>query len=94
MKLYISPQVQTILGFDPAEWSHEAWLSNIHVDDRERVRVEDLRSQETGEPFNCEYRMVRPDGRIVWLQDDAVLLPRRPGRTALLAGCSFRRHRP
>ena len=46
----------------------------IHADDRERVLAEDLRAQETGEPFSSEYRMVRPDGRIVWLQDDAVLL--------------------
>ena len=73
-KLYISPQVETILGFDPAEWSHERWQRAIHPDDRERVLAEDVRAQETGEPFSCEYRMVRPDDRVVWLQDDAVLL--------------------
>jgi len=73
-KLYISPQVETILGFDPVEWSHERWRSAIHPNDRERVLAEDTRAQQTGEPFSSEYRMVRPDGRIVWLQDDAVLL--------------------
>jgi PAS domain S-box-containing protein len=73
-KLYVSPQLRTILGFEQAEWSHEGWLEAIHPDDRERVLAMDLLTQENGEPFSCEYRMVRPDGRIVWLQDDAVLL--------------------
>ncbi|MGZ5300240.1 MAG: PAS domain-containing protein [Actinomycetota bacterium] len=77
-KLYVSPQVRTILGFEQTGWSHEGWLRAIHQDDRERVLVEDLRTRENGEPFSCEYRLVRPDGVTVWLQDDAVLL--RDGR--------------
>ncbi len=76
--LYLSPQVRTVLGFEQAGLSHEGWLQAIHPDDRERVVAIDRLTQETGEPFSSEYRMVRPDGRIVWLQDDAVLL--RDGR--------------
>ena len=73
-KLYVSPQVRTIFGFEPTDWTHEGWLEAIHPDDRDRVLAEDLRTQQTGEPFSCEYRLVRPDGGTVWLQDDAVLL--------------------
>jgi PAS domain S-box-containing protein len=82
-KLYVSPQVRSIFGFEPTDWSHEGWLAAIHPDDHERVLAEDLRTQQTGRPFGCgEYRMVRPDGGTVWLQDDAVLL-----RTMLRPPC-------
>jgi PAS domain S-box-containing protein len=73
-QLYISPQVRSTLGYEQEEWSHQGWASAIHPDDRDRVIAEDARSSTTGEPFSCEYRMIRPDGRIVWIQDDAVLL--------------------
>ena len=88
-KLYISPQVRTILGFEPTGWSHEGWLRAIHPDDRERVHAEDLQTQENGEPFSCEYRMVRPDGGIVWLQDDAVLLRDDRGEPLYWQGVRF-----
>ncbi len=88
-KLYVSPQVRTILGFEPAGWSHEGWLQAIHPEDRERVHAEDLKTQENGEPFSCEYRMVRPDGGIVWLQDDAVLLRDDRGEPLYRQGVRF-----
>jgi PAS domain S-box-containing protein len=88
-KLYVSPQVRTILGFEPTEWSHEGWLRAIHPDDREEVLAEDLLTQQNGEPFSCEYRMVRPDGTIVWLQDDAVLLRDDRGQPLYWQGVRF-----
>jgi len=72
--LYISPQIEPILGVRDTASSHEAWLDHIHPDDRDRVRAEDERSARSGEPFAVEYRMRRADGRVVWIQDDAVLL--------------------
>ena len=51
--------------------------------------AEDLHAQQTGEPFSCEYRMVRPDGRIVWLQDDAVLLRDGQGEPLYWQGVRF-----
>ncbi|MGZ6546055.1 MAG: PAS domain-containing protein, partial [Actinomycetota bacterium] len=88
-KLYVSPQVRTIFGFEPTDWTHEGWLEAIHPDDRDRVLAEDLRTQQTGEPFSCEYRMVRPDGGTVWLQDDAVLLRDDRGEPLYWQGVRF-----
>ncbi len=88
-KLYVSPQVRSIFGFEPTDWSHEGWLAAIHPDDHERVLAEDLRTQQTGEPFSCEYRMVRPDGGTVWLQDDAVLLRDDRGEPLYWQGVRF-----
>ncbi len=88
-KLYVSPQVRTIFGFEPTDWTHEGWLEAVHPDDRDRVLAEDLRTQRTGEPFSCEYRMVRPDGGTVWLQDDAVLLRDDRGEPLYWQGVRF-----
>jgi len=46
----------------------------MHPDDRERVLAEDARTNETGEPFDVEYRLITRDGRTVWVLDQAVLL--------------------
>ena len=92
-KLYISPQVETILGFDPAEWSHERWQRAIHPDDRERVLGR-------GPPGAGDRRAVQlriPDGAS---RRPGRLAPGRRraaagrhGRPAVLAGCPVRRHR-
>jgi PAS domain S-box-containing protein len=87
--LYISPQVRTILGFEPMEWTHERWLQGIHPEDRERVLSEHRLTQQSGEAFSSEYRMVQPDGGIVWLQDDAVLLRDDRGEPLCWQGVAF-----
>ncbi len=88
-KLYISPQVETILGFNKTDWTHEGWLEAVHPDDRDRVLAEDVRTERTGEPFSCEYRLVRPDGRTVWVQDSAVLLRDDRGKPLYWQGVRF-----
>jgi PAS domain S-box-containing protein len=73
--LYISPQLKTMVGYDPEAWitDNDFWLKIMLPEDRERVSAEYTHSNETGEPFNVEYRVVTPDGRIVWFRDEAVL---------------------
>ena len=73
---YISPQIETILGY-PLEESlrdPELWIKILHPGDRERVLIEDRRTNETGEPFSMEYRQITRDGRLVWVRDEAVLV--------------------
>jgi PAS domain S-box-containing protein len=73
---YLSPQAEQIFGF-----SAEELLANpnhfgefVHPEDRERVYAANTYSEETGEPFNEEFRIVRADGRVVWLDSRAVLV--------------------
>jgi diguanylate cyclase (GGDEF)-like protein/PAS domain S-box-containing protein len=89
--LYTSPQVEAILGVPPERWrsDREGWASMVHPDDRERVLAESRRAQETGEPFVSEYRLVRPDGRIVWIRDHAVLMRDDRGRPRCWQGVMF-----
>ena len=74
--LYISPQVLKLTGYTQAEHlAHpELWLQRLHSEDRERVLAELKYTNDTGDPWRIEYRMIRPDGRVVWVRDEAVLL--------------------
>ncbi|HEX9410296.1 MAG TPA: PAS domain S-box protein [Actinomycetota bacterium] len=74
--LYVSPQIEDILGFTPDEWMTRSnlWSRQLHPEDRDRVMAEEERSQETGEPNLCEYRLFHKDGRVVWVRDESVVV--------------------
>jgi len=74
--LDVSPGIQDLLGITPAEWiaRYDHWEERVHPDDRERVVQACERSIETGDPFRVEYRGLRPDGSIVWIREEAVLV--------------------
>ena len=70
--LYVSPAYESIWGrsvsalyADPTEW-HRA----IHPDDRERVHRAAMEKQAAG-TYDEEYRIVRPDGEVRWIRDQA-----------------------
>jgi len=71
--LYVSPQVEELLGYTPHEWMNDGdlWLRIMHPDDRARAAAENQRHNETGETFSLDYRIYRKDGRIVWVHDEA-----------------------
>lgn len=70
--LYISPQIEQVLGFTSEEWlaDPDIWERQIYPEDRERVLAEDIASREENRPFMCEYRIFRRDGRLIWLHDE------------------------
>ena len=86
--LYISPQVERMLGFTPAEWTSDPqlWIKRLHPDDRERVLAEYNRTRQTGDPLRCEYRSLARDGRLVWVHEEAVVLFDSEGRPGLHQG--------
>lgn len=86
--LYVSPQIEAILGYTPQEWlAHPAPFSSfLHPADRERVLAEEAFSGATGEPLRSEFRMVAQDGRAVWIRDEAHLVEDETGRPLLWQG--------
>ena len=73
---YVSPFIEQLLGYSPevATGDPQWWAKTLHPDDRERVLAEWMKSDETGEPYTGEYRLIAADGRSVWIRDEAVLL--------------------
>ena len=61
-----SDQFHRIHGVDPVDFEGtlEAHLNAIHADDRNRVRLAMEASVASGQPFEDEYRVVRPDGGV------------------------------
>jgi PAS domain S-box-containing protein len=88
---YVSPQYETILGYPPElnKIDEEHWLTTIHPEDRERVLAEEVRTDETGEPFKMEYRVIARDGRVVWLRDEATLVRDEEGQPLYWLGVQY-----
>ena len=89
--LYASPQIEAQSGYPPQAFVEdpELWISLLHPADRERVLAEDRRTDETGEPFRIEYRMITRDGRVLWIRDEAVLVRDEEGRPRFWQGVMF-----
>jgi PAS domain S-box-containing protein len=88
---YVSPQVETILGFTPEEWLDDplAWARQLHPEDRERVRAVYERIEQTGEPFRAEYRMYARDGSVRWFRDEATVVRDPDGAAIHWQGAMF-----
>src|SRR6516164_3763125 len=79
---YVSRQIETILGYSPEEWcsNPHLWVDQIHPDDRERVLTHERDSHASPSDLTAiEYRMLHRDGHVVWIRDDAHLVPDREG---------------
>jgi PAS domain S-box-containing protein len=72
--LYVSPQVEPLLGFRPEAWVADpvAWARQLHPDDRASYRRALERARRTREPFRAEYRMYTREGAVRWFRDEAV----------------------
>ena len=83
---YVSPQIESILGFSPETWLSDPlnWLNHIHSEDREAVMAEEIRFKETQDLFQAEYRMFASDGRVLWFRDEGVMLRDAGGGRELL----------
>ncbi|MDQ6607471.1 MAG: EAL domain-containing protein [Actinomycetota bacterium] len=81
---YVSPQIESILGFSPEEWLMDPslWSTRLHPCDRERVLAgEAVSGMVAGAAGGAiEYRMLHCDGRVVWIRDDALLVRDELGR--------------
>ncbi len=90
-ELYVSPQIESLLGFSQDEWigNPVLWFRQLHPEDRDRWVAEFARTCATGANFRAEYRLLARDGRIVWVQGECQLIRGDDGRPAFLQGIAF-----
>ncbi len=72
---YVSPQSEEMLGFNPDDLvdDPDLWLRQIHPDDRAiALGDEDAIIDKRGEVLTSYYRMIRRDGEVIWVRDDAM----------------------
>jgi len=72
---FVSPQVEDILGYSQAEWLADSrnWIKHVPPEDHPVIRAAEEASLRE-EQFQAEYRIIRKDGKVVWVSDTAVVV--------------------
>jgi len=83
--LYVSPQIEPILGFSAAEWMADPglWLKQLHPEDRVDTLSQEERLILSGRDdttYSQTYRLLHRTGATVWVRDDAMALWDQEGR--------------
>jgi len=84
--LYVSPVYEAVWGrtCDSLYAAPLSWLDAVHPEDQGRVRAAvDARSQDGG--YDVEYRILRPDGAIRHIRDEAIPVRDETGTVCQLA---------
>src|SRR3990172_3958424 len=87
--LYISPQIEAVLGYSDKEWMADPslWERTLHPADRDRVIAGN--AQDLGDEWSVSYRSIARDGRVVWLQNYAILIRDAAGKPRFWQGVTF-----
>ena len=90
-EVYVSPQIESLLGFTQQEWLENPllWYSQLHPDDHGAVVDAFTHGVQTGEPFRAEVRCFARDGQVVWIQGEARLIRDESGRPEYFQGVAF-----
>ncbi|UTW65849.1 PAS domain S-box protein [bacterium SCSIO 12643] len=65
---FMSPQIEEVSGYTPDKWADlDFWEATIHPDDRAEAVNYCSNAAASGKNHSFEYRMVRADGEIVWI---------------------------
>jgi PAS domain S-box-containing protein len=90
-ELYVSPQIEELLGFSQQEWVENPilWFTQLHPEDRTRWHEEFAVTVATGDPFRSVYRFIARDGRVVWVHGEAQVIRDEEGRPLFLQGVAF-----
>ena len=90
-ELYVSPQIEQMLGFSQKEWLEDPvlWHRQLHPEDRDRWNREFAPTCAAGVPFRSVYRFLAKDGRVVWVQGYASVILDAEGKPSFLQGVAF-----
>jgi PAS domain S-box-containing protein len=80
--LYVSPHIEEHTGYPPKRWIDDPnlWIQAIHDDDRGQMLAVFAEHVANGTPISEEYRVVAPDGHIVFLREESRIVLDRSGR--------------
>jgi PAS domain S-box-containing protein len=84
--LYMSPQAEQLFGLPASELQPARVREMLHPDDRAVTVAAFTSANDVGAPATLEYRILRPDGSVVWLEDTSLVLPGAPGEPRRVQG--------
>jgi PAS domain S-box-containing protein len=89
--VYVSPQIEGLLGFSQEEWMGNPvlWFRQLHPDDVDLWNREFARGCSSGGPFRAECRFFARDGNVIWVHGEARLIRDQAGLPVLLQGVAF-----
>ena len=69
--LYISQQIEALLGFSPEEWlaDSKSFSNSLHPDDRAFVIKKTAELEQAGDLIDLDYRMFSRTGKLVWVRE-------------------------
>src|ERR1700730_14094128 len=90
-EIYVSPQIETLLGYTVLEWTEEPilWYDRLHRDDKDRWNIEFSRAVAWTEPFKGDYRFLAKDGHVVWIHGEAKIVRDPLGRPLFIQGIGY-----
>ncbi len=89
--LYISPQIESVLGYSPEEWlAHPHPMASFtHPEDLVEFRAAEESSHQTGHALSAEVRMRTKGGRWVWILHEATAVRDESGVPLFLQGMMY-----
>jgi PAS domain S-box-containing protein len=67
---YVSPQIEQLLGVSLEDHTAD-WSAQIHPDDLDRALEASAIADRDATTYLSEYRIIRPDGTVRWIHDEA-----------------------
>jgi PAS domain S-box-containing protein len=83
---YMSPQIEALSGVPAEAWERGRvrWLDLVHPEDRPDVLRWRDAAFSSSPSVSREYRLVRPDGEVLWVREVAVELPTAYGQARMV----------
>lgn len=83
-----SDEIYRMFGVEPGEFpsTYEGFLERVHPDDRERVKQAVNDALEHGRPYNIDHRIIRQDGTVRHVHEQAEVSYGRDGRPVRMRG--------
>jgi PAS domain S-box-containing protein len=88
---YISPQIESVLGFSADEWMSGArlWRDRILPADRQIALDAEQQLLRGDRHMQCEYRIVGRDERVIWIREEAEPLLNEVGSPMYMQGVMY-----
>lgn len=90
-EIYVSPQIESLLGYTSREWldSPLLWYQRLHPDDKLRLSRDFTRTISRNEPLKGDYRFIAKDGHTVWVHGEIKIVHDEKGVPFFIHGIGY-----